>query len=275
LNIEFFGDESISFTATDITVVAGAVHQYTIDWSALCRGEEGVTVQVDSNGDGVFEHTFTSDSELTQSEYAIALDTCNTWMTDSDFNEIDSFGVVFTPYRKTGLYKLTATNPGQFYFNILATNTWSEPRDMNIIFEIDDNFIFKGARPIHVYADLARTIDITKSCIISGNSITVLNVQPEAIIYVTIHLDYALKGTKWTEDEVEAWDSSHTFSANVDSVTSYATITDPETTMPHASFFFIYCVVILPLIAFSFCLFALLKCASTTAYAKYRKKQEN
>jgi hypothetical protein len=45
------------------------VHQYLIDWNTLSRGEEGVTVQVDSNGDGVFEHTFTSDSELTQGEY--------------------------------------------------------------------------------------------------------------------------------------------------------------------------------------------------------------
>jgi hypothetical protein len=58
-----------TFTATDIPTTSGATHQYTIDWAALSLSEEGVTVSVDSEGDGVFEHTFTSDSELTQSEF--------------------------------------------------------------------------------------------------------------------------------------------------------------------------------------------------------------
>jgi parallel beta-helix repeat protein len=64
----------VNFTATDIPTAIAAIHRYTVDWNALSRGEEGVTVQVDSDGDGVFEHTFTSDSELTQSEYVIATD---------------------------------------------------------------------------------------------------------------------------------------------------------------------------------------------------------
>jgi lysozyme len=59
----------INFTATDIPTSTTAIHQFTINWTALSEGEEGVTVNVDSNGDGVFEHTFTSDSELTQTEF--------------------------------------------------------------------------------------------------------------------------------------------------------------------------------------------------------------
>jgi uncharacterized protein YraI len=62
------------FTATDIPTSTTTIHYYTIDWDALSLGEEGVTVRVDSDGDGVFEHTFSSDSELTQSEYVIATD---------------------------------------------------------------------------------------------------------------------------------------------------------------------------------------------------------
>jgi PKD repeat protein len=61
--------EVSAVTATAIPTSSGAAHQYTVDWDALSLGEEGVTVQVDSDGDGVFEHTFTSDSELTQSEF--------------------------------------------------------------------------------------------------------------------------------------------------------------------------------------------------------------
>ncbi len=66
--------ETIIFTANDIPIAPEEVHQYTVDWSALIQGAQGVTVQVDSNGDGIFEHTFTSDSELTQTEYIIATD---------------------------------------------------------------------------------------------------------------------------------------------------------------------------------------------------------
>jgi parallel beta-helix repeat protein len=70
LEIAFIEDgKTTTFTATAIPTSANVIHQYTIDWDALSRGEEGVTVQVDSEGDGVFEHTFTSDGELTQSEF--------------------------------------------------------------------------------------------------------------------------------------------------------------------------------------------------------------
>lgn len=61
--------ETIYFTATEIPISANVTHQYIIDWAALSAGEKGVTVQIDSDGDGVFELTFTSDSELTQDEF--------------------------------------------------------------------------------------------------------------------------------------------------------------------------------------------------------------
>jgi len=57
------------FNAIDIPTSANAIHQYIIDWDALSQGEEGVTVQVDSDGNEVFEHTFTSDNELTRDEF--------------------------------------------------------------------------------------------------------------------------------------------------------------------------------------------------------------
>jgi len=69
--------ETMAFAATDILTSANTIHRYTIDWTALSLGEEGVTVQVDSDGDGVFEHTFASDSELTRSEYLAALGDLN------------------------------------------------------------------------------------------------------------------------------------------------------------------------------------------------------
>jgi len=71
-----------NFTATDIPTNSGSIHQFTVDWDALSLGEKGVTVQVDNDGDGVFEHTFTSDSELNHKEYVIATDDIppRTWL---------------------------------------------------------------------------------------------------------------------------------------------------------------------------------------------------
>ena len=63
--------DATTFTAIDIPTSSNAIHQYTIDWDAFALGEEGVTVMVDSDGDGVFEHTFASDSELTQEEFML------------------------------------------------------------------------------------------------------------------------------------------------------------------------------------------------------------
>jgi len=61
------------FESNSIPIKANAIHQYTIDWDALSRGEEGVTVEVDLDGDGVPEHTFTSGVELTQNDFMTVL----------------------------------------------------------------------------------------------------------------------------------------------------------------------------------------------------------
>jgi len=57
------------FSATDIPTASRTLHTYVIDWDDLSQGEEGVTVQIDSDGDGVFEFAFTSDSTLVQDEF--------------------------------------------------------------------------------------------------------------------------------------------------------------------------------------------------------------
>lgn len=174
--------------------------------------------------------------------------TVETWMTDSDFNNITSFRAVFTPYRNTGDYKLRATNPGQFYFNILVNNTGTTTRNITITYNIDPNFTTQGAKPIHVYTDINKIIDITADCTFSDNTITAYYVDPNAIIYVTIHLDYALKGTTWTKSQVDAWYSEHTFSATADAVVSAVTITDPESIIPPIPSYLIFLIAILPMI---------------------------
>lgn len=45
------------------------MHNYTIDWNALSQGEEGVTVDVDSNGDGISDYTITGGGVLTGASF--------------------------------------------------------------------------------------------------------------------------------------------------------------------------------------------------------------
>ena len=63
--------EVFTFTATDIPIAYGAMHEYTINWTALSLGEEGVTLQIDSDGDGTFEQSINADNELTHDEFML------------------------------------------------------------------------------------------------------------------------------------------------------------------------------------------------------------
>jgi len=63
-----------SFAATDIYTSPKRVHEYAIDWEALSRDERGVSIQVDTDGDGTFEKTVTASRELTQDEFVSALE---------------------------------------------------------------------------------------------------------------------------------------------------------------------------------------------------------
>jgi parallel beta-helix repeat protein len=64
--------KATTFNATNIPISIRAIHDYTINWAALSSDEGGVIVQVDSDGDGIFERIFTSDSELDQDEFVLA-----------------------------------------------------------------------------------------------------------------------------------------------------------------------------------------------------------
>ena len=88
--------EATTFVGTDIPTTSGAVHQYTIDWDALAEGEEGVTIQIDSDGDGEFEDTVTSDEELTQDEFVLQTETVIDF--DPDTLNLKSKGKFVTVY---------------------------------------------------------------------------------------------------------------------------------------------------------------------------------
>ncbi|MCK5261419.1 MAG: hypothetical protein KAJ44_04505, partial [Thermoplasmatales archaeon] len=60
-----------NFTAVEIPVTLNTTHNYTINWTSLSQSDEGATIRIDSDGDGIFEKTITSDEELTQDEFIL------------------------------------------------------------------------------------------------------------------------------------------------------------------------------------------------------------
>ena len=68
----------------------------------------------------------------------------------------DQFRLVFTPdmgryTSSTPYYKLSDSNPGQFYYNVFSDNDGSTD---TITMEIPYPFVTQGAMPVHVYGGL-------------------------------------------------------------------------------------------------------------------------
>jgi len=90
------GGEAIYFAAADIPTSSNATHEYTIDWAALSEGGKGVTIKIDSDGDGEFEKTITSDNDLTHDEFM--LQTATVIDFDPDTLNLQSKGKFVTVY---------------------------------------------------------------------------------------------------------------------------------------------------------------------------------
>jgi hypothetical protein len=98
-------------------------------------------------------------------------------------------------------YKLTASNPGQFFYNIFFVGTPGETANLSI--DAPEPFVTQGAMPVHAYAN----VSFDSGCIIPADQIDVFAAQLDndpdydlavsipdtGLVYVRIHLDYGLK----------------------------------------------------------------------------------
>src|SRR6185369_5111300 len=155
--------------------------------------------------------------------------TSGSTMTDSSFQLKDDL----TPWTITdfeillnGQNAIVATNPGQFYYHQRATSPYSIPTQWQFNLNWPKEFTaqIEGGQPIHAYIQYATDPANTwrdwtpqstgicwtyssptnnaanvKQCGTPGGTqygtITVNNVPAGAKVWITVHLDYALKGT--------------------------------------------------------------------------------
>jgi len=101
------------FLATNIPIKTGEIHIYHVDESVLATGGEGVTLDIDTNGDGIVEETLTTGATLTD-------------ITPPSVN-VDTLLAEYSLGEKINLKQITTDNESA-QNNITLTATWdSDP----------------------------------------------------------------------------------------------------------------------------------------------------
>lgn len=139
------------------------------------------------------------------------------------------FNLIFTQDpTNVSVYKITSTNPGQFYYNVYYYAAAATTLTINI----PAPFVTHGAMPVHFYDGVTQNsgcytngnlLGSQASLItgVNGGTITV-QVPAGATYFVTIHLDYGLKGTTgWNKDSAVATTAVNSTYGSIVNLKSY------------------------------------------------------
>ncbi len=222
-----FNPDISSNTCVPTTILPGT--SYTCSFVAFVGVESGLTGserdEVTAMGaDDEGNPAMASDDETVFISPPIAVTNSALCIFDMDpTTEIREWRRLFTP----GLpnHKLTATNPGQFFFNLSVSGTAGD--SVTVAVELPWSFVTQGARPIHVYDSVTFTTnDQGETCFVPGtttaaidNFVTLANynvapsktgyvggvpvtytatfditIPPTGFAYINQHLDDGLKG---------------------------------------------------------------------------------
>jgi hypothetical protein len=175
---------------------------------------------VTSNGTDDPNPTNNSSNEVRTKIVAKFVPTSST-MTNSAFQVVDNlepWTITDFEILMNAQNTIVATNPGQFYYHQRGTNSFPATTSWEFSLSWPDKFSPQttGGMPIHAYVQLAGqpntwtdwTPQSTGICwnaaqnTCSGfdGKITVDNVPAGAIVWVTVHLDYNLKGSTQASD---------------------------------------------------------------------------
>jgi len=62
-------------TAADIPISNNTIHRYGVDWEKIFNGEKGASLQIDENGDGIFEKNVLFDNNLNYEKFILETET--------------------------------------------------------------------------------------------------------------------------------------------------------------------------------------------------------
>jgi hypothetical protein len=196
---------------TLVTLTANAVNGYTFkNWEV----NPLVTPQAQPD-----KMAITMDQDYTATAHYVPF-TMNGFMTDSDFNPITSFDVVFSPSSNVSSLKLTATNPGTYYCTLQFTNNGPAISPLPIKVKIPNDFVLKGGQPVQIDFVPVAYVGPDSSGILST---TVATVAAGQTFTLRVHLDYGLKGTTpYPADSQTTYYKIYEFKTTVCTVTGKA-----------------------------------------------------
>ena len=139
----------------------------------------------------------------------------STSFSDSDFNPIEGFDVVFSA-QKPPMYKVS-TNPGTFYEIIEITNIGSTVTLPDLVLDVsipeeadflglgDPAFELQGAKPVKIYLNGNDVTPKGKWMPDLSNLMVEQDLAPGDTITLTIHYEYAFKGEKYDASDIGGW----------------------------------------------------------------------
>jgi hypothetical protein len=147
----------------------------------------------------------------------INLQATKAYFTDSDFNPINSFDCLFTP-SSHGYYKMTATNPATFYYNLQIRNT--DPTGLfTITVKIPSDFDLKPlsprANPVQIDGKpVAYSFSKTGMLTVSN-----IKINQNELVTLSVHLEYKLKdGSQlFTSSSLTSYSKAYDFTATLNS----------------------------------------------------------
>ena len=149
----------------------------------------------------------------------------------------NQFQLLYSPQTKTACDKLTASTPGQYYYNAFYTGTPGSNATFKITLPYP--WVTQGATPIHAYDSVTTTSTNGQTCLTPGNvifsntkQVKLSNYSPQKLgstytfsltvkvpasgfIYLNAHLDYGLKGLTTSYDSNLAGDAIQCGRTNV------------------------------------------------------------
>ena len=135
---------------------------------------------------------------------------------DTNSKDGSQFNLNFTPDGRNPAYKITSTNPGQFFYNAFWSGDPGDP--ISFDFTIPYPFVTQGRNPLHIYDGVSIDTQDGELCFIPGNAIETPDLEitlddysglgttysfsvnttipATGSIYVNVHLDFGLKGRR-------------------------------------------------------------------------------
>jgi hypothetical protein len=196
--------ESYGNVPTDVTSFA-----FAIQWPT--GGAEVAAVQLmdNRNGGSVPMGSPVTVDEIIEVQPQV---TANSYFTDTNFEPINSFNVLFTKTSsKASTLTLTATDPATYYYTLDFKNNGGALNSVPITVNIPDSFKLTGNQPVQIdfnpvsYTFTDYVLHVTVPNVAAGQTFT-----------LRVHLDYKLKSTTgYPSNAPTTYHSTYIFSTNI------------------------------------------------------------